>query len=231
MGPATLLRTPGFSLTAILVMALGIGATTSLFTIVRSVLLKPLPFRDPDKLVMLYEHFRQNSRNIPITWLLLLISAIGGRKRTAFRTWAAWRWWAGHISTVQGELPEVAAGAGGSWNLFSVLGVQPVLGRTFTPDEDRFGANDVVMLSWSLFQSRFSGDKTLSADKSALIRSHIRLLECCRHGLPIQVRQLSFGSRTHPPYASDTLESHDRHQSFVVAGQRIQSALRLQLEK
>ena len=60
-GARTLLRTPGFSLTAILVMALGIGATTSLFTIVRSVLLKPLPFRDPDKLVMLYEHFRQQS--------------------------------------------------------------------------------------------------------------------------------------------------------------------------
>jgi len=53
-GARTLLRTPGFSLVAILVMALGIGATTSLFTIVRSVLLKPLPFAEPDKLVMLY---------------------------------------------------------------------------------------------------------------------------------------------------------------------------------
>ena len=59
-GGRTLLRTPGFSVTAILVMALGIGATTSLFTIVRSVLLRPLPFRDPDKLVMLYEHFREH---------------------------------------------------------------------------------------------------------------------------------------------------------------------------
>src|ERR1700691_105396 len=58
-GVGTLTRSPGFSLTAILVMALGIGATTSLFTIVRSVLLKPLPFRDPDKLVMVYEHFRE----------------------------------------------------------------------------------------------------------------------------------------------------------------------------
>src|SRR5258707_13777502 len=57
-GARTLTRSPGFSLTAILVMALGIGATTSLFTIVRSVLLKPLPFRDPDNLVMVYEHFR-----------------------------------------------------------------------------------------------------------------------------------------------------------------------------
>src|SRR3984957_2356400 len=57
-GARTLARSPGFAFTAILVMALGIGATTSLFTIVRSVLLKPLPFRDPGKLVMVYEHFR-----------------------------------------------------------------------------------------------------------------------------------------------------------------------------
>src|SRR5271155_497695 len=55
----TLLRAPGFALVVVLVIALGIGATTSLFTVVRSVLLKPLPFKDPDKLVMVYEHFRE----------------------------------------------------------------------------------------------------------------------------------------------------------------------------
>src|ERR1700761_614470 len=60
-GVRTLSRSPGFALTAVLVMALGIGATTSLFTIVRAVLLKPLPFRDPGNLVMVYEHFRQGS--------------------------------------------------------------------------------------------------------------------------------------------------------------------------
>jgi len=159
-GLRTLARTPGFGLTAILVMALGIGATTSLFTIVRSVLLRPLPFREPDKLVMLYEHFRERSE-FPYN----VVSAADFRDWRAqthgFEDMGAWRWWAGHISTMQGEMPEVVYGAGGSWNLFSVLGVQPVFGRTFTPDEDRFGANDVVMLSWSLFQSRFSGDKTI----------------------------------------------------------------------
>lgn len=159
-GVRTLLRTPGFSLTAILVMALGIGATTSLFTIVRSVLLRPLPFRDPDKLVMLYEHFRQQSE-----FSYNQVSPADFRDWRAqthgFEDMGAWRWWAGHISTMQGEMPEVVGGAGGSWNLFSVLGVQPVFGRTFTSDEDRFGANDVVILSWSLFQSRFNGDKSI----------------------------------------------------------------------
>src|SRR5579859_2461800 len=158
-GARTLLRTPAFSFIAILVMALGIGATTSLFTIVRSVLLRPLPFRDPDKLVMLYEHFRQTQ--FPYN----VVSPADFRDWRAqthgFEDMGAWRWWAGHISTMQAEMPEVVTGAGGSWNLFSVLGVQPVFGRTFTPDEDRFGANDVVMLTWSLFQSRFSGDKSI----------------------------------------------------------------------
>src|SRR5438045_7740413 len=59
----TLLRSPGFSIIAVLVMALCIGATTSLFTVVRSVLLSPLPFRDPDRLVMIFEHFRDPSMN------------------------------------------------------------------------------------------------------------------------------------------------------------------------
>jgi len=159
-GLRTLARTPGFGLTAILVMALGIGATTSLFTIVRSVLLRPLPFREPDKLVMLYEHFRERSE-FPYN----VVSAADfhdWRAQThGFEDMGAWRWWAGHISTMQGEMPEVVYGAGGSWNLFSVLGVQPAFGRTFTPEEDRFGSNDVVMLTWSLFQSRFSGDPSI----------------------------------------------------------------------
>ncbi|HEY2498773.1 MAG TPA: ABC transporter permease [Candidatus Angelobacter sp.] len=157
-GMRTLLRSPSFSATAILVMALGIGATTSLFTIVRSVLLRPLPFRDPDKLVMLYERFRQG----PGYNVVSPADFRDWRAQThGFEDMGAWRWWAGHISSMQGEMPEVVTGAGGTWNLFSVLGVQPVFGRTFTPDEDRFGANDVVMLSWSLFQSRFNGDKEI----------------------------------------------------------------------
>lgn len=158
-GARTLLRTPGFSVTAIMVMALGIGSTTSLFTIVRSVLLRPLPFRDPDKLVMLYERFPQQPDSFNV---VAPADFRDWRAQThGFQDMGAWRWWAGHISGQHGESPEVVVGAGASWNLFSLLGVRPAFGRTFTPDEDRFGANDVVLLSWSLFQSRFNGDKQI----------------------------------------------------------------------
>ena len=145
-GVRTLTRSPGFALTAILVMALGIGATTSLFTIVRSVLLKPLPFRDPDKLVMVYEHFREGSTGTASTLSRRLISTTGASRPHGFQAMAAWRNYGFDLTGEHQELPEVVQAAGGSWNLFSVLGVQPALGRDFRPEEDRLGANQVVLL-------------------------------------------------------------------------------------
>src|ERR1700704_2115999 len=90
-GLRTLTRAPGFSLTAILVMALGIGATTSLFTIVRSVLLKPLPFTEPDKLVMVYEHFQNSDTQYnPVSYA----DFHDWREQThGFQDMGAWRWW------------------------------------------------------------------------------------------------------------------------------------------
>jgi len=215
-GLRTLLRSPSFSATAILVMALGIGASTSLFTIVRSVLLKPLPFREPDKLVMVYEHFRRDTKYSynPVA----AADFHDWREKThGFQDMAAWRWWAGAITTDSGQMPEVVGGAAGSWNLFSVLGVEPALGRTFTPDEDRIGAPDAVILSWSLFQSRFNGDRSI-VGKAVRIDSK-----------PYTVVGVLPKSFTYPdpevkvwiPYATafepDELVAHDHHQSHVVA--------------
>jgi hypothetical protein len=86
----TLTRTPGFSMIAITVMALCIGATTSLFTVVRSVLLRPLPFRDPGRLVMLYEHFRDPSmtrRGSTTTPSLRPTSTTGKRRPMVLKAW------------------------------------------------------------------------------------------------------------------------------------------------
>ena len=217
-GVRTLRRTPGFSLTAIAVMALGIGATTSLFTVVRSVLLRPLPFRDPGKLVMLYEHFRQDTQNLYN--VVAPADFRDWREQThGFEDMGVWRWYGCNISGNQGELPEVVAAAAGSWNLFSVLGVQPVLGRTFTPEEDRFGANDVVILSWGLYQSRFSGDKEIIG-KQVWIDS-----------LPYTVvgvlpRWFSYPDpavKLWVPYTPTFMPAEfqpDRHQSYVIARAR-----------
>jgi predicted permease len=157
----TLLRAPGFSLIAIGVMALCIGASTSLFTIVRSVLLKPLPFRDPDRLVMVYERYRLNQ--FPIEYNAVSPGDyLDWRAEThGFEDMAAWAPWPQfNLTGARGELPEVIHGGAGTWNFFPLIGIQPALGRTFTQAEDRWGA-DTVVLTWSLFERRFGGDPSI----------------------------------------------------------------------
>ena len=163
IGVRSLSRSPGFSLIAVLVMALCIGATTSLFTVMRSVLLRPLPFKDPDKLVMVYEHFRDPSMNAqqfnyngvaPADYFDWRAQSHG------FEDMAALRWWQFNLTGERGELPELVSAGGGSWNLFPLLGVHAVIGRTFTESEDRPDGSS-VMLAWSLFERRFGGDPSI----------------------------------------------------------------------
>jgi predicted permease len=159
----TLFRSPGFSVLAVLVMALCIGAATSMFTVMRSVLLRPLPFRDPDRLVMIYDHFRDPAHNdqgfnynpvAPADYLDWRAQTHG------FEDMAAWYFWPPNLTGEHGELPEMVQASGGSWNLFPLLGVNAAIGRTFTESEDRPGEN-VVLLTWSLFQRRFGGDSSI----------------------------------------------------------------------
>jgi putative ABC transport system permease protein len=218
----TLMRAPGFSLIAIGVMALCIGAATSLFTIVRSVLLRPLPFRDPDRLIMVYEHFRAPQFNQG-KFNYNVVSPgdfYDWRAQThGFEDMATWRWWRSNLTGERGELPELVQAAAGSWNLFSVLGVQPSLGRTFAESEDHPDAN-VVMLTWSVFHRRFAGD-------ASIVGKHIHL-----DGKPFTVIGVLPAGFTYPdatvqawiPYqGAGTLEDlkyHDHHQSHVIARMR-----------
>lgn len=216
-GMRTLMRTPAFSMTAMLVMALGIGATTSLFTIVRSVLLKPLPFRDADKLVMLYEHFRQG--NGPYNPVSPADFQDWHDQTHGFQDMAAWRNWGANLSGDGGELPEVVYAAAGTWNLFSVLGVDPVLGRSFTRDEDRMGAENVVMLSWSLFQSRFGGDRSIVGKQIRLDSKPYTIVGV----LPAQFSYPDASVKLWVPYTPTFAQpewQHDDHQSFVIARMR-----------
>lgn len=159
----TLFRSPGFSLLAILVMALCIGATTSLFTVVRSVLLRPLPFRDPDRLVMIYEHFRDPSMNSEEFNYNAVAPAdyFDWRAQThGFEDMAAWRYAQFTLTGEHWELPEEVSARAGSWNLFPLLGVQAVVGRSFVESEDRLDGN-AVMLTWNLFERRFGANPSI----------------------------------------------------------------------
>lgn len=165
----TLWRTPGFAFTAILVMALGIGANTALFTVVRSVLLTPLPFKDPGWLVQLYEKSADNRH---------LFSYVAGGMYAAWKKQAPSIEQMGIYSTRTvnlsdngGELPERVGYADGSWDLFTTLGVAPEVGRFFTASEDSQQGAAVVVLTHSLWERRYGGDRNLLG-KTIQINSH-----------------------------------------------------------
>jgi len=145
----------------VLVMALGIGATTSLFTMVRAVLLRPLPFRDSGKLVMLYEHYRHNNGGDGFNAVAPGDYREWRSQTHGFEDMAAMRSYGGILSGVHSELPEVVQSEGGSANLFPLLGVAPAFGRLFTEAEDKPKGEPVVLLTWSLFQRRFAGDPSI----------------------------------------------------------------------
>jgi predicted permease len=150
-------RAPGFSSMAILIMALGIGANVALFTVVRSVLLEPLPFEDPSRLLMLYEHtlsgdkfaYNNVAGGVYAAWI---------SQNHSFSSLALTRETQVGLSGSGGDLPETLENAEVSWNLFPTLGVQPALGRGFTAADDNAAANGTVVLSWGLWKRRFGGD-------------------------------------------------------------------------
>jgi predicted permease len=155
----TLRRAPGFTLAVILVMALGIGANTALFTIVRSVLLKPLPFGDAKRLVMLYEVTGEGK--YPYNVVAGGIFEAWQKEAQSFEQVAIWGGNGYTLSGGGGQLPEQLQGTLCSWNLFAILGVQPALGRGFEPSDDRPDANATVILSWGIWKRRFAGDPAI----------------------------------------------------------------------
>jgi putative ABC transport system permease protein len=155
----TLARTPGFTVAAVLVMALGIGANTALFTVVRSVLLKPLPFKDSDRLIQLYEQSPNGKRLY--NWVAGGMYAAWKQQAPSVEQMAVFGTDSISLSGDGGPLPERIRFAECSWNLFSMLGVDPVLGRSFVAADDRPDAAGTVVLTYSLWMRRYAGDKAI----------------------------------------------------------------------
>jgi putative ABC transport system permease protein len=154
-------RTPGFSIMAILVMALGIGSNIAMFTVVRSVLFKPLPFKDPGRLLMLYENTSVGGGEFSFNQVAGGIYSAWRQQSSSFSDLALMKENTADLSGSGGDMPETLESARISWNLFPTLGVQPALGRNFTADEDSSASNGTVILSWSLWKRRFGGDPAI----------------------------------------------------------------------
>ncbi len=152
-----LLKSPGFTAAAVLTLALGIGATTAIFSVVYAVLLRPLPYREPERLVQLYETGLRGGGSRD--WVSFPNFLDWRQQNQVFEEVAAYRYWP---STVAGDgTPETVLGLQVTSGLFSVLGVHPSLGRTFVPEEDQPGKGNVAILSYNLWQRRFGGSQSI----------------------------------------------------------------------
>jgi len=151
----TLRRSPGFTIVALLTLALGIGANTAIFSFVNGVLLKPLPYRDPHSIAMVWEKPPGGNRN-GISTLNFLDWK---NQNTVFEHMAAWR---GDSVTLTGSgRPEELPGVRVSAPYFDIFGVPAALGRTFAADEDQLGKSQVVILSHRLWENRFGADRSI----------------------------------------------------------------------
>ncbi len=150
-------KSPGFACVAVAIMALGIGANTAIFSVVHAVLLEPLPFRDADRLVQIW-HVPPQASFPGMTWFSVsAANFLDWQKQNNVFEQMALYGGAGYDIT-GADKPESIAAATVSSNFFSVLDVQPLHGRVFTPEEDRPGSNREVILSYKLWQARYASD-------------------------------------------------------------------------
>jgi len=144
---------PGFACLAILTLALGIGANTALFSVVRNVILKPLPYRDPERIVRVW----MDNRRLQMRedWAAYLNYQDYRRLGTSFEAIAAFT--EPTTNLIGDGEPERVRGVNSEASFFDVLGVTPIEGRLFTRDEETAGKENVVVIGWGLAQRRFGG--------------------------------------------------------------------------
>jgi putative ABC transport system permease protein len=155
-------RTPGFTIAAVAALALGIGATTTIFTVVNGVLLRPLQYEAPDRLANIWNDLGEGAQSLPA------VSPLDFRdykqRSRSFEDFAAAA--EGNVANLRGNLtgdgePERADIVTVTANFFPLLGVRPMLGRQFLPEEEVVNGPHVVMLSHRLWERRFAGDFSL----------------------------------------------------------------------
>jgi len=149
-------KSPGFTTIAVLTLALGIGANTAIFSVVDAVLLRPLPYKDSDRLVMVWE---QNPHR---GWFQNVVSSANfldwKKQNHVFADMAAFE--SVPFNLTGDNKPEEVAGERVTTSLFSVLGVQPLRGRLFVPEEEQHG-RAAAIVSYGLWQQRYGGDSAL----------------------------------------------------------------------
>jgi predicted permease len=159
----------GFTIVAVLTLALGIGANSVIFSVVNGVLLNPLPFPNASRIVSLF----QDKPNFPTGSISYANLLDWQRENRTFEAIAGYRWGGGTITGV-GQAENVR-GRRVSAGFFPILGVNPILGRNFTPEEDRRGADPTIMISEGLWKRKFASDPSIIG-KRLIVAGHGRTI-------------------------------------------------------
>ncbi len=209
-GARQLLRNPGFTVVAVLTLALGIGANTAVFSLLHAVVLKPLPYGEPDQLVMMWDADSRNPADAYITsapnfqdW---------ERLAKSFERMAMYEYRGFNLSG-NGE-PEQVGGLRVTSRLPEVLGVQPMLGRWFSREEEPLGSHRVVVLSYGLWQRRYGGDR-------GVVGRTIRMNQEPYTVIGVMPAGFAFPSTLQALWVPIALNEQDRHRgshSFFACG-------------
>jgi len=159
-----LFNKPAFTAIAVVTLALAIGANTAVLSLVNALLIRPLPYKAPDSLVLIWERFpSQGLERIPVSAPEYVDYE---KQTTSFEQIAAFNYASYNLTT--GDVPERVASAVVSPSLFKLLGVEPIKGRVFTAEEFGEGRDDVVVISARLWRRRFNSDPMLVGNKISL---------------------------------------------------------------
>ena len=186
IGIRSLLKHPAFAVIAVLTLALGLGANTAIFSFVNALLLQPLPFSAPARLVVLSEINPEKRRNLPTAsprniedWQ---------KQSQTIEQFGAWRDWHFRVSTTSG--PVVASSAIASPELFQVLGIRPLRGRLPLPEENQVGRDHIVLITNSFWQAQFAGSENVVGQTLFLDKEPFTIVGI----LPPTFEALNFGS-------------------------------------
>jgi predicted permease len=183
-------RTPGFTLVALATLALGIGANSAIFSVAHGVLMRPLPYPNADRLTMVW---MDNARiALREDWHSYPDYADYRAANTTFADLAIFNGASRTLTGGGGGDPERVRGAHSSANLFDVLGVRPLRGRTYTAEEDRPGANAVVVLAHGLWQRRFAGRDDAIGSTIEMNGRPMRIIGVMPPGFAFPERQTEF---------------------------------------
>jgi len=217
-----LLKQPGFTFIAVLTVALAIGATTAVLSLINALLVRPLPYRDPQQLVLLLQHFKsQNLERIPVS----APEFKDYETRThSFEKLGAFGFTSFNLASE--DRPERIAGATITAGVLPLLGVSPIKGRFFQPEECALGRDDVVIISARLWQRRFNSDPQIIGTKLLLDGKDFTVVGVMPAGFdfPLQLFNLGNGGQFREradiwkplAFNNDELKARYRRGYFVI---------------